>query len=91
MRKKYSPMTSACLLRLEEMTRLRELHGDTFEGIGGQRIFTAQDVGYVLDVSPTTVANLVRAGRLQSMNLRKAIRFTEDELMRFIGANHETV
>jgi hypothetical protein len=91
MRRKYSPLTAKCLLRLEEMSRLREQHGDTFDCVGGQRVFTAQDVAFILDVSPTTVGNLVRDGRLKSMNLRKAIRFTEDALFSFIGATHETV
>jgi excisionase family DNA binding protein len=91
MRKRFSPMTSSCLLRLEEMTRLLRLEGEGYETLHGEHIYTAQQVAYVLDVSPTTVANLVREGRLKSMNLRRVIRFTEDDLMTFIGAKRETV
>ncbi len=89
MRRKFSPLTSACLLRLEEMERLVQLEGRGFERIEGSRIFTQQEVAYVLDCAPTTVANLVKAGRLKTMNIRKAVRFKEEEILRFIGAADE--
>lgn len=91
MRKKYVPHTAACLVRLEDMIRAKELEGDTFEYVAGKRVYTPNELGYVLSVSPTTVANLVQAGRLQPLKLRRAVRFTEDAVMNFIGARSETV
>jgi excisionase family DNA binding protein len=92
MRKKYVPHTAACRIRLEDMIRVRELEGDFFEYVGSQRVYTPAELGYVLGVSTTTVANLVRAGRLKCLNLRRAVRFTEEQLHDFIGyGRHATV
>lgn len=91
MRKKYVPHTEACRIRMEDMIRAREVEGDTFEFVNGQRVYTPSDMAYVLGVSPTTVANLVQAGRLKCLNLRRAIRFTEDAVLNFIGVRHATV
>lgn len=88
-RKKYSPLTAGCLLRLENMTKLRQDNGEGLEVYNGETIYTAQEVGYVLDVSTTTVANLVRASKLKALPLRRAIRFSERDLMEYIGAAYE--
>ncbi len=90
-RRKFSPSTSACLMRLEDMERVKLLNGEVFEIVEGQRVYTPQEVAWVLGVSTTTVAALVKSGRLQGLNLSRVVRFLEDELMRFIGATHEVV
>ena len=91
MRKKYIPHTAACRIRLEDMIRAREVEGDSFEVVNGQRVYTPAEVAYVLKVTPTTVANLVSRGRLKCLDLRRAIRFTEDAVNDFIGHRRETV
>jgi len=92
MRKKYIPHTASCLVRYEEMERLKELEGTGFFSRDGKRLLTPQEMAYVLNVSPSSVANMVRDNRIQPVVIESAVRFTVDELMRFIGANYyETV
>jgi excisionase family DNA binding protein len=74
------------------MIRARELEGDSFEYVSGQRVYTPAELGYVLGVSTTTIANLVHTGRLKCLNLRRAIRFTEEAVLAFIGVGrHATI
>ena len=88
MRKKYSPLTQSCLTRLQTMIDARETegNGNLFEIYNGERIFTPQDVSYILNTSTTTVASLVRANRLHAKNFGKVIRFLECDVLSFIGA-----
>ncbi len=84
-RRKYSPSTNACLIRWEYMVDLREQTNEPFEIIEGRNVLTPQEVAFILDVSTTTVGNMVKEGRLQGLNLRRAVRFLEDEVLAFIG------
>lgn len=88
MRKKFSPLTQSCLTRLQTMIDAREAegNGNLFEIYNGERIFTPQDVSYILNTSTTTVASLVRANRLHAKNFGKVIRFLECDVLSFIGA-----
>lgn len=89
MRRKYSPMTDSCLTRLQTMIDAREAEGELFDFYNGDRIFTPQEVAYVLDTSTTTVASLVKTNRLKAKTFGKVIRFVETDVLAFIGAKYE--
>lgn len=91
MRKQFSALTQSCLTRFTTMIDVAERDGEPFDSLGGDRIFTPQQVAYILDTSTTTVASLVKRGRLVATNFGKVVRFLESDVMQFIGATHETV
>lgn len=91
MRKRYSPSVESCLTRFTTMIDAYEREGEAFDSIGGDRIFTPQQVAYILDTSTTTVSSLVKSGRLQARTFGKIVRFLEGDVMSFIGVRHETV
>jgi excisionase family DNA binding protein len=91
MRNKYSPLTASCLIRLQAMIDSREAHSDAFPVWDGERILTPGEVAYVLDTSTTTVASLVKSGRLTGHNFGKVSRFLERDVLEFIGVAHEGV
>ena len=89
MRRKYSPLSDSCLTRLTAMIEARESEGELFQTIDGDKIFTPQEVAYILDTSTTTVASLVKVGRLRARDFGKVIRFLERDVLSFIGVRYE--
>ena len=73
------------------MVDAREYEGDTFDTLNGDIIFRPADVAYILDTSTTTVASLVKSGRLRATTFGKVVRFLESDVLEFIGAKRETV
>lgn len=90
MRRKYSPFASSCLVRYTAMREAREMEGDTFDSIDGEVVLTPQEVAAVLGTSTTTVAKLVRSGRLQARTVGGNVsRFLERDVLSFIGGANE--
>jgi hypothetical protein len=89
-RRKYSPITAACLTRLEGLIETNEC--DYCEGytlFNGERVFTTHELAYVCGVTPTTISNFVREGRLVATNIAGVTRFLEKDIKKFIGAAPE--
>lgn len=89
-RRKFSPITASCMARLDALIEMNEC--DYCEGytlFNGERLFTVLDVATVLSVTPTTVANLVKEGRLTATHISGVTRFQEKDIRKFIGVAPE--
>ncbi len=50
----------------------------------GVELYTKEDAAQLLNVTPRTITNYVRAGRLKGQLIGKARMFTREELERFL-------
>ena len=50
----------------------------------GVELYTKEDAAQLLNVTPRTITNYVRAGRLKGQLIGKAGMFTREELERFL-------
>jgi len=91
MRKRYSPLTQSCLTRLQTMVDAREYEAEPFDTLNGDIIFTPSDTAYILGTSTTTVASLVKSGRLRCTTFGKVVRFLESDVLEFIGAKSAVI
>lgn len=85
MRQKFAPLQQSCLTRLTTMIDVREREGEPFDYYEDERILSPHEVAYVLDTSTTTVATLVKKGRLQARTFGKVVRFLQSDVLAFIG------
>lgn len=85
MRRKYTPLVSSCLTRLQSLIDAAECDDCIgFPELNGSRILTPQEVAYVLDCSTSTIATLVREQKLIAQHLRGVTRFREEDVLKFL-------